>query len=85
MPKGIIIHEIDEIPEDCYHCSETDDTGWCRHAQIFVDHRTEPGRRYVCCPIIPMPEREKLDDPYDEYGTGYTHGYNACIDKLMGE
>ena len=63
--KGRIIIELQQIPEDCYHCALVDDFGWCRYAEIFIDHRTKPGERYSCCPIeeveeYPIPEASVL-------------------------
>ena len=58
-----IIIEVKEVPEDCYHCSVVDiETGWCKYAEIFIDHRTKPGKRYTGCPIESMPEYKRLKE-----------------------
>lgn len=56
-PKGILVIELPEVPEDCYHCNQTDGTaGYCEHVGKFVDHFVKPGERYPTCPIREMPE-----------------------------
>ena len=58
-----IIIEVKAIPEDCYHCDFVDiETGQCKYAEIFIDHRTKPGKRYAGCPIESMPEYERLKE-----------------------
>ena len=55
--KGIIVIELPEVPEDCYHCNQIDGTaGYCVHVGKFVDHFVKPGERYPTCPIREMPE-----------------------------
>lgn len=93
MSKGIIIIETGEIPKDCYHCEQTDDTGYCRWAGIYIDHRVKPDEKYSCCPIQPMPEKKRywakvatdVKSGFDQIADrAYIDGWNECIDKLMG-
>lgn len=61
-PKGILVIELPEVPEDCYHCNQIDGTaGYCEHVGKFVDHFVKPGERYPICPIREMPEEDKKD------------------------
>lgn len=84
-----IIIEVKEIPEDCYHCEIADiETGWCKYAEIFIDHRTEPGKRYAGCPMESMPEYEKLKEKDrakkpDLEGDGYDPDGNMVYDTWI--
>lgn len=82
MSKGIIMIET-EIPKNCHHCNQPDDTGYCKWAGIFIDYRVKLDEKYSCCPIQPIPEKKY---PYyaPEYDEAYIEGWNACIDELMG-
>lgn len=77
-PKGIIVIELPEVPEDCYHCNQIDGTaGYCEHVGKFVDHFVKPGERYPTCPIREMPEEDKKDYTPDELSSGVAIGWNA--------
>lgn len=38
--------------------------------------------RPIWCPLKAIPEKEHGADHYDEYDTGYEHGWNSCIDEI---
>ena len=83
-PKGIIVIELPEVPEDCYHCNQIDGTyGYCEHVGKFVDHFVNPGERYPTCPIREMPEEDKKDYTPDELSSGVAIGCNACIEAFL--
>lgn len=38
------------------------------------------------CPIHPAPNKlSGQSDPYDEYDTGYCMGWDACLEKILGD
>ena len=82
MSRGIIVIETD-FPKDCYHCDYVDDSGYCRYAEIYVDHRVEADTKYACCPIEPMPV-EKHPHYADEFDEGYAKGWNQCRKAFLG-
>lgn len=83
--KGIIVIELPEVPEDCYHCNQIDGTaGYCEHVGKFVDHFVKPGERYPTCPIREMPEEDKKDYTPDELLSGMAIGWNACREAFLG-
>lgn len=85
MSKGIIVIEVPEVPEDCYHCNQIDGTcGYCKYVGRFVDHYVKPGERYRTCPIREMPQEDKKDYGHDELLSGVAIGWNACIDAFLG-
>lgn len=52
-PKGMIIIELPEVPEDCYCCDQVNEAGYCHHVGKYVDHFAKTGERYPTCPIMP--------------------------------
>lgn len=80
-PKGIIVIELPEVPEDCYHCNQKDGAyGYCEHVGKFIDHFVKPGERYPTCPIREMPQ------PRSEYSwEEYDAGWNDCLVAFLGE
>lgn len=54
--KGTILLEV-ELPESCYCCSQTDESGRCVHTGLHVDHFTGTGRA-PHCPIISMTRKQ---------------------------
>ena len=80
-PKGIIVIELPEVPEDCYHCNQIDGTaGYCEHVGRFVDHFVKPGERYPTCPIRPMPQ-PRSECSWEEYDAGW----DDCLLAFLGE
>lgn len=51
-PKGIIVIELPEVPEDCYHCNQRNGDGYCKYVGKFVGHLVKPGERHPLCPIL---------------------------------
>ena len=35
------------------------------------------------CPLMDLPKKDNLDDPYDEYYTGYRGGWNRCLEEIV--
>lgn len=80
-PKGIIVIELPEVPEDCYHCNQIDGTrGYCEHVGRFVDHHVKPGERYPTCPIREMPQ-PRSECSWEEYDAGW----DDCLVAFLGE
>ena len=79
-----IIIGTEEMPQDCFDCDVPDNSYWCKYAEIFIDHRTEPGKRYAGCPMTCIPAKKSHDYVSDEYDDGFFSGWNACIDAIMG-
>lgn len=81
-PKGIIVIELPEVPEDCYRCNQIDGTTkYCEHVGKFVDYFVKPGERYPTCPIREMPEEDEEIDKscrFCKYGDGGEDEY-PCI------
>lgn len=89
-PKGIIVIELPEVPEDCYHCNQKDGAyGYCEHVGKFVDHFVKPGERHPLCPIREMPEvmPGDLPDhiPLIDVEEEYYEGWNDCLKAFLGE
>lgn len=57
--KGRIVVEIDEMPEDCYQCDQTDDYAYCQWVNKYIDHCYVAGKRHPCCPIEPWEGEEQ--------------------------
>lgn len=85
MAKGIIVTTIEEIPVDCYHCTEPDAYRYCRHTGIYIDYRTKRGERYDLCPIKPMPEKIYHKSRQGLLQEQIMVGWNMCIDEILGE
>ena len=80
-PKGIIVIELPEVPEDCYHCNQIDGTaGYCEHVGKFVYHFVKPGERYPTCPIRDTP-RPRSECSWEEYDAGW----DDCLVAFLGE
>lgn len=80
-PKGIIVIELPEVPEDCYRCNQIDGTrGYCEHVGKFVDHFVKPGERHPLCPIRDTP-RPRSECSWEEYDAGW----NDCLLAFLGE
>lgn len=54
--KGRIVVEFDEIPKDCYWCSQSDGYGFCHWVGKYVTRYIKVGERYPTCPIEPWEE-----------------------------
>lgn len=89
MSKGILFVNM---PTSCSSCnfSETktvrymygeDDERYCKLLGYCVEY-TQKDKR---CPIKEIPEKQSEADEKDDYEFGIQIGWNACLDKILGE
>lgn len=79
-PKGIIVIELPEVPEDCYRCNQRNGDGYCKYVGKFVDHLVKPGERHPLCPIREMPQ-PRSECSWEEYDAGW----DDCLVAFLGE
>lgn len=83
MSKAVLVMDM---PESCHECPlfsgvYTDMT--CRANGNGIDYPYPDKNRPDWCPLKPMPEKSDVDGlPFRD---GYKLGWNACIDKILGE
>lgn len=64
-------------------CTLANDLGYdnCYRA---IDYKTYKNKKQKWCPLKLVPEKQKRDWMDDEYYTGYTDGWNSCVDEILG-
>ena len=95
MSKAILVMDM---PESCFYCDcchikdyyyrrKIYDEKFCGienmevtfyHDQAYYDNYTKPD----WCPLKPLPEKEDVNLFNDR--AGYSLGWNACIDEILG-
>lgn len=68
--------------EDCGKCKFISEF-WCKAmgGRRVLNNDVIPN----WCPLKPLPQKDDWDDPYDEYYTGYSNGWNRCLEEVTGE
>lgn len=98
MSKSVLVIDTPENCLDCQfgtgYCSDLEYEGLCELAdcldcnEILITEEyydCESKLRPDWCPLKPFPEKDNFDDPYDEYYTGYSDGWNRCLKEIVGE
>lgn len=84
MSKGIIVVDI---PSDCGCCILKDLVDYCINGKNVVEYSYR-NNKPKWCPIKEIPARlEELKSPHnmsDYKQKGFSEGWNACLDKLLG-
>ena len=91
MSKAVLVMDM---PSSCMECplgknmsNSIEVCIQCPLGKCAVDAETET--RQDWCPLRELPEKsevsdcDELCDTDDWYDSGYTDGYNACIDELL--
>ena len=78
MSKSVLVIDT---PENCGKCKFISGF-WCR----ATGDRRVPNNDVVpvWCPLNPLPEKDMESYFLDEFGYGYSTGWNACIDAITG-
>ena len=78
LPSSSLI----DTPENCGKCKFISEF-WCRAmgARRVPNNDVVP----VWCPLNPLPEKDMESYFPDEFGDGYSTGWNACIDVITRE
>lgn len=81
MSKSILVMVT---PKTCNSC---DLCGGTFHYYCKVNYRDIESLniRQDWCPLRLLPEKDDWNDPYDEYYTGYSNGWNSCLKEIIGE
>lgn len=90
--KAVLVMDMPNCCDECFILDDNGDYPMCRFTQEIrgYNFRTRE-RKMDRCPLRPMPEKveistdEKLCNTIDWYDLGTKRGYNACIDKIIGE
>ena len=81
MRKAVLVMDM---PDNCFKC-KLQDWANCRITKKCHTRDSRPD----WCPLRELPEKaevsdcDELCDTDDWYDSGYTDGYNACIDELL--
>lgn len=86
MSKVIIVIDTPEDCIDCPCCNCTEHDTYCGMTNMYLEFNLVDG--YVkpnWCPLKPIPD--KIEHSIYDYDTdtGYTCGWNDCIDNLIRE
>ena len=76
MSKAILVMDI---PANCSECDICSSEGYCMKTYKFCHDRYTTKQKW--CPLKPMPKKLILDHEQDQLAIGW----NACIDKIIGE
>lgn len=90
--KAVLVMDMPECCDKCFMLDDSGDYPMCRFTQEVrgYNFRTRE-RKMDRCPLKPMPEKIEIPnnkefyDAIDWYDLGTKRGYNACIDKIIGE
>lgn len=81
-----------DMPDCCDECHLKVESVHCYDACCITGSKIISSYgKFPWCPLKPMPEKveiltdKKSCDIMDWYDLGTKRGYNACIDKIMGE
>ena len=97
MSKSVLLIDTPEICVDCIFCQEyrtkSIEYAYCYVTNGDSENDMKPidciyGYRQSkpdWCPLNPLPKKDDFDDPYDEYYTGYSDGWNKCLKGIVGE
>lgn len=89
MAKGIIVVEVPEYCRVCdfYYPAREGHTGkFLGACRLVGTVRIENSQKTPdWCPILPTPEKMDVESAYNLTDLGFVSGWNACIEKILGE
>ena len=96
MSKSVLVIDTPENCLDCQFCYELDEGVEACCSISDDDKDTSIMKKIDCesgycqgkpdwCPIMDLPEKDDFDDLYDEYYTGYNHGWNRCLKEITSQ
>ena len=83
--KAILI--LNEMPKQC------DDCDFCQGGYLLSylcgltgeEFEFINGERKGFCPLKPLPDKIDQGYPCDTYDIGYSDGWDACLEEILGE
>ena len=84
MAKAVLVMDM---PKDCYGCQLGVIADWTN--ELFCAGKDKavnnciPNKKPDGCPLKLMPEKMAVEDRW--FNKDYAEGWNACIDKILGE
>lgn len=88
MSKAILVMDMPNKCSDCPVCASWQASAfsireyWCPASE---NRDVDPKGKPNWCPLSVLPGRHD-SDPYEKsYGSGFEHGWDACIDEILGE
>ena len=79
---------IVNTPNNCAECDlgvKTDGKCFCVKLGIQLKHPVQI-RKHDKCPLKPVPEKMKNPATYETTSkSNYAHGWNDCLEKIIGE
>lgn len=74
-----------DTPENCYDCILNYDSFCCsvNNVNFFDDIEFDPTKTKLnSCPLKLLPKEECISGYYDEYGNGYSDGWNGLLGQI---
>ena len=86
MSKGIILVDMPDSCDECFALGEI----YGKVCKAYDDHFISYGGNYYpnkpdWCPIKPAPEKIKHPSRQSLSQECFADGWNACVDKILGE
>lgn len=87
MDKVVLVLDMPEKCEDCDICASWQSSSlsvreyWC---PVMDNNEVDPLEKPRWCPLKEIPEKDTRGDLLDEYYDGFTDGWNACVDEILG-
>ena len=86
MNKAILVIDMPSCCEECFALDIHGDYPRCiitdEQKDYIFNTRT---LKMPHCPLKSLPKKYNMDVPHDkDYDCEYEHGYNACIDEILG-
>ena len=84
MSKSVLVIDT---PKNCIYCPLLNGSDECMVQDDDANFNASDSWDELMkgCPLKPLPEKDDFDDPYDEYYTGYSDGWNRCLEEIVGE
>ena len=80
MEEIVLVYDV---PESCFRCKYDRYDHLCGIS--LKNNDGNANKRPSWCPLRPLPEKKDLGYPNDDYDIGFTDGWDACIDEILGE
>lgn len=81
MSKSVLVIDT---PENCYSCCLHEPIRNWAYCAAKLKRIEDSSVKPDWCPLKPLPEKDNFDDPYEEYYTGYSDGWNRCLREITG-
>ena len=87
MSKAILVIDV---PENCEKCPCAYFTEGAHHdfcQALGYNTNISYENKHLNCPLKPIPEKKEIYNPdsITGYNSGYSKGYNDCIDEILKE